>query len=272
MDKSFSDRLRERSAFVNTQGANPLQNLMQLQDYVNSRAGYMNEAESQMQASGDKWIKEGSNGVTVNPSDIYANLDNFYGANTDRMDSLMALLQSANSSVLEDQRSREASSSEDPFKELKTLLDTRKAMVEAGKDTSTIDSALEAYGIGSDGKQEQEKAELLSLVDGILGSDTRDVTGIWQVPGMIPGTQAQNTRGMIDRLKSSISLEGRQKLRGQGTITDAEMKMLENASTMLNRQLSDKDLKAELNRIKQELGGAKPSAGKINGYTIEEVK
>lgn len=60
---------------------------------------------------------------------------------------------------------------------------------------------------------------------------------------------AQLAKNEYDQLKGLITLEGRQKLKGQGTITDKEMAVLEQAEAKLGRNLTEADFDEVLDEI-----------------------
>ncbi len=57
-------------------------------------------------------------------------------------------------------------------------------------------------------------------------------------------------RKKIDQIKSLLTLENRQKLKGQGTISDLESKILADAATTLDVGMTDEDFVAELTKIR----------------------
>lgn len=69
------------------------------------------------------------------------------------------------------------------------------------------------------------------------------------IPTILPGSVALEAQR--DQLIGLLSLESREKLKGQGTISDSESKMLGDAATSLrNPNISEKAAKRELTRIK----------------------
>jgi hypothetical protein len=57
-----------------------------------------------------------------------------------------------------------------------------------------------------------------------------------------------------------LSLENRQKLKGQGAISDREMAILERASSLLNQNLSEEQFRQVLAQMKRELQTGRPSS------------
>ncbi len=101
----------------------------------------------------------------------------------------------------------------------------------------------------------ETKDEALGVVDELLGMNTKPITGRLQIGGWMPGSSAQLTKAKYEQLKGLLSLEKRKLLKGSGTISDYESRVLDNAASALNRNLSDKDFRNELEKIKGVLGG-----------------
>lgn len=101
-----------------------------------------------------------------------------------------------------------------------------------------------------------DKKKIVGLVDELLKSETKPITGTSQIGALIPGSGAQYPLSIYNQIRSLLSLENRQKLKGSGAISDYEMGVLEQASSKLNRSLSDEDFRKVLEQLKIELGGA----------------
>lgn len=71
---------------------------------------------------------------------------------------------------------------------------------------------------------------------------------------IVPGTDAANFVRNIDNLKSLLSLDNVKYLKGQGQVSDAERKLLADASTQLDRSQSETQFKATLQKIVNTLG------------------
>lgn len=97
----------------------------------------------------------------------------------------------------------------------------------------------------------------LGLLDEIIASPyLSQVTGaINPFTYWTPGTNEQYVKSQVTQLKSFLALENRQKMKGQGTISDREFKVLTDAATALNGNLSDKDTLTELQKLRSALGG-----------------
>lgn len=69
----------------------------------------------------------------------------------------------------------------------------------------------------------------------------------------IPGSAAANTVVQIDRLKSLLALENLKYLKGLGAMSDREFATIQSVSSALSRDMSEKDFKAELDRLENTL-------------------
>lgn len=102
-------------------------------------------------------------------------------------------------------------------------------------------------------KAQTEALSNVSLVDELL-KDNRyeNVVGInkFNPFNYVPGTEVQYAKNQFNQLKSNLSLENRQKLKGSGAISDFEFKVLAQASSALGSNLSNADARKELNKIK----------------------
>ncbi len=110
-----------------------------------------------------------------------------------------------------------------------------------------------------------EKAGMVSLIDQILQRNTKPITGKLQLGGsnifLARGNEAQTTKNLYDQLKSQLSLQNRQKLKGSGAISDFEMGILEKASSTFGRNQSDEDFRNTLVTLSKTLGGTSGSQG-----------
>jgi hypothetical protein len=92
----------------------------------------------------------------------------------------------------------------------------------------------------------------LSLINDIVASPYVD-----QVFGLknpftyyTPGSNEQYVKNQVNQLRGNLSLENREKLKGQGAISDFEFKVLGQAASSLAPNLSNDASKRELNKIK----------------------
>ncbi len=112
------------------------------------------------------------------------------------------------------------------------------------------------------GKNAAEKAKTASgtqtetlgnyqVVNELLENPARTgITGVPSPKAFFPGTQAQEAINKYNQIKSILSLENRQKLKGSGAISDFEAITLEKASSSLGRNLSNEAFDRELKKIR----------------------
>lgn len=104
-------------------------------------------------------------------------------------------------------------------------------------------------------------------VDRLLKGDVfKNIFGSLQ--GRLPTVTADSTdaEADLDQILGLLSLEARQKLKGQGTITDSEAATLERSTSVLaNRTISDKAARRELNRIRSVFKDARLRS--LEGFT-----
>lgn len=106
-----------------------------------------------------------------------------------------------------------------------------------------------------------EKQKLVTLIDDIASSqDLGRITGIQGMVPLVPGSKEQLTQGQIGQLKALLSLENRQKLKGQGAISDREMGILEKASSLLDQRLNEDQIRQVLTQLKTELSTGQPTS------------
>ena len=85
----------------------------------------------------------------------------------------------------------------------------------------------------------------------------------------LPGTAASDFQVTFDNLKSLLSLENIKYLKGQGQVSDAERKLLAEASSKLNLSQSEAEFKSTLEGVVRVLGGTQQQKQTriINGVT-----
>ena len=107
-----------------------------------------------------------------------------------------------------------------------------------------------------------EKQNLIGLVDQALTTNLGPVSGIGGAFGITTKFgEGLNTKALIDQIKGSLTLEAREKLKGQGQISDAETQMLANSVSKLQYGMTEDALKRELGEIKNVLEGKYRYAG-----------
>jgi hypothetical protein len=119
------------------------------------------------------------------------------------------------------------------------------------------------------GQANGNKGKALTMVNNILGKDTKSITGALQtgnVPVLSTLTGAVNAQTDFDGLKALLALAERGQLKGSGAVSDFESKMLEKAALAgINQNLSDDEFRSRLKLLKQDLesGGATSTGGQI---------
>jgi hypothetical protein len=119
------------------------------------------------------------------------------------------------------------------------------------------------------GQGNGNKGKALTMVQNLLGKDTKGITGAVQtgsVPVLSTLTGAVNAQTDFDGLKALLALAERGQLKGSGAVSDFESRMLEKAALAgINQNLSDDEFRARLELLKRDLesGGATSAGGQI---------
>lgn len=126
-----------------------------------------------------------------------------------------------------------------------------------------------------DRKKTETGQALQSVFDEL---NPKDVRGRYGFVGGAAGAWGQgqkNVELLINRLTKILAVNEREKLRGQGTITDNETKMLEDALSILTDFQAGDDLAiGELERIAGMFGiqwNSKGKSANVGRFTVEEV-
>lgn len=94
--------------------------------------------------------------------------------------------------------------------------------------------------------------EALDVTNKILEGSTKGLTGMLRIGGNIAGTQAYTKKQQVEQLRGMLAVESRALLKGQGTISDRELAMLQDMVTSLDYKMNDKDFRAEVKRIQNK--------------------
>lgn len=124
-------------------------------------------------------------------------------------------------------------------------------------------------------QRQQALTSNLTLVNELISNPNIDkISGFFQGKLGLGNLQpsAQLALNQFNQLKGTLSLENREKLKGSGAISDFEFKVLSDAASALNRNLSDSEFKNQLQKIKevfegkynQTLGGTPSTGGNPN--------
>lgn len=134
------------------------------------------------------------------------------------------------------------------------------------KNPKGIEAFQKMGGVADNG----DKSRINASIDELLSRNIGEVTGYGQYNPLnaAPGSAAQYTRAQLDQLKGLLSLDAREKLKGQGTITDAEMAMLDRSVAALNSNLSEQDMRTELQKIKSILNKGTQGTPASSRYQI----
>ncbi|MBS1516599.1 MAG: hypothetical protein JSS91_00770 [Bacteroidetes bacterium] len=113
--------------------------------------------------------------------------------------------------------------------------------------------------------------EQIAIIDELLkpenASSLRSITGIKGPKNYLPGSTAQLVKNKLNQLIANLSLQNRQQLKGSGAISDFEFKVLQDASTAINTNLSNAALVSELTNLKTKLEEAKKQKLSAGGTT-----
>ncbi len=138
-----------------------------------------------------------------------------------------------------------------------------------------------AQGTTSQGKPQSEISKnVISVIDELLVNPALDrISG--SIDKLIGGNfgNAALAKNKYNQLKSLLSLDNIKYLKGTGSISDAEQRLLANAASAIGRNLSDEDFKNELIKLKNGLNAAKDNQIapdeeqflKSQGYSQEEI-
>jgi hypothetical protein len=125
--------------------------------------------------------------------------------------------------------------------------------------------------VQADDKDAEEALTNLSLVNEIIPNASK-ISGIIQT-GIVPFTEGAGTVAKYDQLKSILQLAIRGELKGQGTVSDFEGKVLAKAATSINRaKMSEGDFKQSLLDIRgvfSTMAGVDASVTVVNPQTGE---
>ncbi len=109
----------------------------------------------------------------------------------------------------------------------------------------------------------------ISLVNSLLENNNYEkITGI-QSPLTAAGLTNRTLIKQYEQLVASLKVDAREKLKGQGQVSNYETKMLADAATMLDRLLPNESFKTELEKIKSAFIGAKNFQNFSAGLPVE---
>lgn len=103
----------------------------------------------------------------------------------------------------------------------------------------------------------QAKDSAKALLDKVINGTGTSAVGLSRVFGTqyIPGTAGADFTVQFDNLKSLLSLDNIKLLKGQGQVSDAERKLLADASAKISLSQSEGEFKSSLKQVYIGLGG-----------------
>ena len=127
----------------------------------------------------------------------------------------------------------------------KVTLDETKAKNQEARDTA----------INTKNARRKEADAAIVQIDSLLDDDRfSNAFGkvVTTTPELLRRQESIDAIADVNQIKGLITLESRQKLKGQGTITDSEQKILAQSATILdNPMISDERARKELRKIKR---------------------
>jgi len=136
-----------------------------------------------------------------------------------------------------------------PLGEIKLALDAIKLDETRAKTNQGRQDIINAKTVRRD-----EALNAASVIDSLLNGDRfTSAYGklVANTPDLLKSQESIDAIADVERVVGLLSLESRQKLKGQGTITDSEAKTLEKSATILaNPLISDNAARKELSRVR----------------------
>jgi LysM repeat protein len=94
-------------------------------------------------------------------------------------------------------------------------------------------------------------ATVLSNINDLLSSNIGAISGALRIGGAIPGSKSHSLKIKLEQIVDALALNARKMLKGTGTISDFEAKMLKDAQTTLaNPGISEDMMIEELKKIR----------------------
>lgn len=123
----------------------------------------------------------------------------------------------------------------------------------------------------------QAKDSAKALLDKVISGKGTSAVGGSRIFGTqyIPGSKGADFTVQFDNLKSLLSLDNIKLLKGQGQVSDAERKLLSDASAKISLSQSEKEFKSALSEVYIGLGGSQkvilenPRTGEKAEVTID---
>ncbi len=130
------------------------------------------------------------------------------------------------------------------------------------------------------------KQDMVKSIDELLANNTSSFTGALRdgdsrfgpLLDKLMFRDTSGTKATINNLKANLALLSAGKIQGQGSVSEAERKLLNDASSKLNsnKNLSDTKFKDVLKELRKTLAPGQSISGdnsktKVGGYVIEEI-
>lgn len=147
---------------------------------------------------------------------------------------------------------------QDPFAKEQALAELEQTRTQTAQIYSNIQARKdEIANSGAPAAQvaaQSATLDNLQLVNDIL-SNPNDLYyavgfGQYNPANLVPGFGPNLTKNRIEQLKSLLSLDARQKLKGSGAVSDFEAKTLERSTNALGANITPKQAEQELKRIR----------------------
>jgi hypothetical protein len=160
--------------------------------------------------------------------------------------------------------------------EIKTLADEKALQdIQVTTDAAKEEKVSTAQTLSGVKLLENKILENQGFTGAVGASFNKNIPG-WLKPGketeagLTPGTQAVDFENQHNQLIGQLKLEARKKLKGTGTISDAEQLMLSQAVAALSLDSSEAEYKKQLGIVKEMLENRK-KVGTIDPTTGEET-
>lgn len=150
---------------------------------------------------------------------------------------------------------------------------TREDMIWAMENPDKLND-FQTTASNNSGEMSPEKQNMLDVINQLVQADTKPITGFSRIGGWLPGTSAQRTKNLFDRLQGMLTLDNVDKLKGTGSVSDREFAVLSAAASELGRNLNDQDFKSILISLQRELdptGSYTSRQTGVNPQNIQEL-
>lgn len=147
---------------------------------------------------------------------------------------------------------------------LEYALKQQELAIEQQKANTTIAATTNETTAAETAKQ-QSATQTLSLVNNLLTEGTKGITGIGQNPLNIIGVTNAKQLNEYNQLQGLLKLGIRGLIKGQGSVSDYEGKILGQAASSLGRNLSNEQFESALKQIR---GVIKTNNGQTTAVTV----